>query len=152
MESGEKLPLRRAREVLRGISAALDYAHGRNILHRDLKPSNVMLDQEGRVVVTDFGTAWSVKDSLSRLSMEVERAWTTRYLGPETRQGPARKESDVYSLAACFREMLAEMPPGLEDILKKALEPDPDLRIRTAGEFCGRVEAFAAKSASSPAG
>ncbi|MFL5547368.1 MAG: serine/threonine-protein kinase, partial [Gemmatimonadales bacterium] len=49
------LPIDLARRVLRDAAMALDHAHKRGIVHRDVKPANIMLESDGRVVLTDFG-------------------------------------------------------------------------------------------------
>jgi len=99
--------------VLRAVAAALDFAHARGIIHRDLKPSNVMVDEEGRPRVMDFGIARAAKDALTRQSalMTNTVVGTPPYMAPEQEQGVVRKESDVYALAVCFYEMLAGRLP-----------------------------------------
>ena len=52
-----------AANLLRPIAAALDYSHARGIIHRDIKPSNVLLDEDGRLVLADFGVAYMLANT-----------------------------------------------------------------------------------------
>ena len=103
-----RLPLDESVAILQGAVEALDYAHGRGIIHRDLKPSNIMLTDEGRVKVMDFGIARVAKDALTKASQVMTNTivGTPPYMAPEQEQGLVRKESDVYALALCLYEML----------------------------------------------
>src|SRR3990172_6821992 len=56
------LPLTEVVAVARDVAAALDYAHGRNIVHRDIKPENVVFDR-GRALVCDFGVARAIVEA-----------------------------------------------------------------------------------------
>ena len=57
------LPIERVRHVLREAALALGHAHRRRIVHRDVKPANIMLDEDGRVILTDFGISKAVQDT-----------------------------------------------------------------------------------------
>lgn len=54
---GEMMPLEEVLRIMRGAGTALAYAHARGMIHRDVKPANLMIDSDGRVVLTDFGIA-----------------------------------------------------------------------------------------------
>lgn len=156
-----RLGLDEALRILRGVAAALEFAHGRGVLHRDLRPSNIMLDLDGRVKVLDFAVALAAKRP---------------YMAPEQEKGSPRKESDVYSLALCLYQMLTgreafsgtgagmlmnkvdkafapvttlapELPSELDAVFADALEPDPAQRVSSPRELVARVEAAAARRA-----
>ncbi len=97
----------RAIDIARQICVGLAAAHIHGVLHRDLKPANVMIDNNGRVRITDFG--------LAVLSGQVERgqirAGTPRYMAPEQLAGIAVTEkSDIYSLGLVLYEMFTGVP------------------------------------------
>ncbi len=90
------------------INDALAYAHQQGIVHRDIKPSNLILDQRGKVWVTDFGLA-KLKDQ-EDLTLTGDLLGTIRYMPPEALEGRADARSDVYSLGITLYEMLALRP------------------------------------------
>ncbi len=84
----EEAPLRpdRAIEITEQVLRAARFAHRRGVVHRDLKPHNVILDEEGRVKVTDFGIA---RAGASEITQTGSIMGTARYLSPEQAQGHA---------------------------------------------------------------
>src|ERR1700712_2281433 len=84
---------------------ALGVAHARHIVHRDVKPQNVLIDEEGRAKVTDFGIARTLDED--GLTADGRVLGTTDYVSPEQalgrRVGP---QSDLYSLGIVLYEML----------------------------------------------
>src|SRR5688572_73527 len=121
--------------LVRGIAAALDYAHRQNVVHRDIKPENVML-QDGEAVVMDFGIGKAVSfaagDTLTQTGMVVG---TPAYLSPEQAAGEPRIDgrSDQYSLACMLFEMLSGRKPftgptAQSVISKRFSDPVPSLR------------------------
>ncbi|MFK7767349.1 MAG: protein kinase [Mariniblastus sp.] len=125
------MPSNRAAKVMEEISDAIDYAHSQGILHRDLKPSNIMLDDEGKAYVADFGLA---KESRNQHSLTRSGAvlGTPSYMAPEQAAGTRGQigvSSDVYSLGAILYNMLTGRPPFLAaspvETVMMVLEQDP---------------------------
>ena len=106
---GTRLPLPEILSYVRPVAQALQYAHQRNIVHRDLKPANLLLAEDGRVQVADFGIAVFVHSSHSRTAQEV--AGTVVYMAPEHFQGQAGPASDQYALAIMVYQWLSGMLP-----------------------------------------
>jgi len=125
------LPPREAARYLAAICRAIDFAHQRGILHRDLKPSNVLIDQDDRPLVADFGLAKRV-ESGSSLTATGHILGTPSYMAPEQAAGSRGRLSpatDVYSLGTILYEMLTGRPPfqaaSPVDTLMLVLEQDP---------------------------
>jgi tRNA A-37 threonylcarbamoyl transferase component Bud32 len=128
----ELRPLRLARavEILGGVAEALDFAHGKGIVHRDVKPQNVLLDEDGRVYLADFGIA-KILESSGGLTATGMITGTPQYMAPE--QAMARKvgpAADVYALGIVAYEMLAGQVPFSADtpvavLMKHVQEPLP---------------------------
>lgn len=87
---------------------ALSYAHSRGVLHRDVKPSNLMLDDEGRVFVTDFGLCKTADNSSLTAAGDV--VGTLRYVPPERFHGRDDARGDVYGLGMILYELLCGRP------------------------------------------
>jgi serine/threonine-protein kinase len=107
------LPLASVRAITDDLAAALDYAHGENIVHRDIKPENVLL-QDNRAMVCDFGLARAIdRAALESISSSGMVIGTPAYMSPE--QAMAKEEigpaSDIYALGCVLYEMLTgELP------------------------------------------
>ncbi|HET6882644.1 MAG TPA: protein kinase [Pirellulales bacterium] len=107
------LPPRKAAELISQVADAVDYAHAHGVIHRDLKPGNILLDQEGKPRVTDFGLAKRVAGD-SNLTRTGQALGTPSYMPPEQASGkldaigPA---SDVYALGAVLYAVLIGRPP-----------------------------------------
>ncbi len=90
--------------ISRQIVEALRFAHRRDVIHRDIKPQNIIVDNEGRVKVTDFGIARA--GSGSTMTEAGSILGTAHYLSPEQAQGqPVEAASDLYSLGVVMYEM-----------------------------------------------
>ncbi len=105
---GELIPHADVIRIARAIASALDFAHRRGVIHRDVKPSNVMLAEDGRVVLTDFGLALDVRQGTVG-----EVLGTPHYIAPEQALDSAKatSQSDLYSLGVILYEMLTGSVP-----------------------------------------
>ncbi|MFO0941176.1 MAG: serine/threonine-protein kinase [Pirellulales bacterium] len=104
---------RRAAKYVRDVAQAIEFAHRRGILHRDLKPANVLVDQDDRVRITDFGLAKSVGRE-NGLTATGAALGTPSFMSPEQAAGRTEDQgvaSDVYSLGAILFTLLAGHPP-----------------------------------------
>lgn len=110
LQSSGPLPLDLIRGILFEVAAGLTYAHRRGVVHRDIKPSNIMIDEDGRSVVMDFGIAKSAESE--NLLLTVGTIGTPAYMSPEQCNGqPLTGASDQYSLGVVAYEMLVGAPP-----------------------------------------
>lgn len=143
--------------VMRELAQALAHAHSQGVIHRDIKPANILLDDQGRPFLSDFG----VSKLLTQLTIGETLAgyWSYGYAAPEQQAGQtADFKSDIYSLGAVFYQILsgqqppAEGPrppavdnnisgqPQLRTVLKGMLAENPDQRPYTATELVMALE------------
>ncbi|MEU2030195.1 serine/threonine-protein kinase [Nocardia amamiensis] len=112
----QSLPPERAVQIIEGVAAALDYAHGMGVLHRDVKPANIMLARSvgghgERVFLTDFGIARLREDS-THLTQTGMFTATLAYASPEQMTGAhLDHRSDQYSLACALYWLLTGVAP-----------------------------------------
>ena len=110
-ERGRLTP-REAFDVLEAVLSALSAAHEAGIVHRDIKPENVLLADDGRVKVADFGLARSALTSGGSNATQGVVMGTVAYLAPEqVERGTSDPRSDVYSAGILLYEMLTGAPP-----------------------------------------
>jgi serine/threonine-protein kinase len=106
----------RAVQIAVQVADALHYAHGHGIVHRDVKPGNVVITEDGRVKVTDFGIAKAADVAPGADLTQAGAFGTARYLSPEQVNGdPQDRRSDVYSLGVVLYEMLCGRAPYTGD-------------------------------------
>jgi eukaryotic-like serine/threonine-protein kinase len=128
------LPPKQVAELGLQIASALASAHARGVVHRDVKPQNVILTDEGRPKVTDFGIARS--SDVESVTLTGTVMGTSEYIAPEQARGEQVDfRSDVYSLGAILFELsTGEVPFRGENPVSVAMrhlhEPVPSVRER----------------------
>ncbi len=128
----ERPPLDESLRIVHDAGSALAYAHRQNMIHRDVKPANLMLDADGRVVLTDFGIAKIVTGV--QFTASGGMVGTPAYMAPEQGLGEAGDErSDIYSLGVILFQLSTgklpfEAETPLATILKHLNEPLPSPR------------------------
>jgi serine/threonine-protein kinase len=133
---GAPLKPAEALDLLRPIAAALDYSHSRGIIHRDIKPSNVLLDEDGKPLLADFGVAYILANT-ERLTATGFTVGTPAYMAPEQATGgQLSAATDVYALAVVLYEMLTGGVPFSGDspltiAIAHMHTPPPPPRTRT---------------------
>jgi WD40 repeat protein len=110
--AGKKEIATRAAELVAAVARAVDYVHQRGVLHRDLKPGNILMEAQGRPLVSDFGLARRLDQSGSLVAGAIEG--TAEYMAPEQARGlpgAVTTAADVYSLGAVLYSLLTGRPP-----------------------------------------
>jgi tetratricopeptide (TPR) repeat protein len=117
-------------ERMAAVARAIEHAHRRGITHRDLKPANLIEDEDGRILIADFGLARF--EGTPSLTLSGQVLGTPVYMSPEQASADGRsvdQRTDVYSLGATLYEMSTLEPPfrgeGPRSILQRVLRDDP---------------------------
>jgi len=132
IEAQGPLPVPVILYVLRGTTRALAYAHDRGIVHRDIKGANILVDRDGRVMVSDFGVALRAADVT--LTVDGTVIGTPPFMSPEQCGGQrAGPQSDQYSLGIVAFQMVTGRVPFQADTLAGIMQhhfftPVPDVR------------------------
>ena len=157
--------------IVRAVASALDYAHSRGAIHRDIKPQNILIDTNGRILLTDFGISLSNDEESGRLTRTGLFMGTPEYMSPEQVSGDVVDyRTDLYSLAITAYEMFSGeipfrgntpdlivahaqktapplptqrngLPDALIDVLAKALAKDPATRYQSGLAFSAAIDA-----------
>jgi eukaryotic-like serine/threonine-protein kinase len=148
---------------------ALGYAHSRGVVHRDIKPSNLVVSNQGRIKVTDFGIARIADSKLTQTGMALG---TPAYMSPEQYYGtPVDHRADLFSAGVILYELITgqkpfggdnaqqvafrichveparpteldpKLPPAVDGVVLNALAKDKEHRFRTAHDFATAVAA-----------
>ena len=124
------LPFARSITILRGVADALDYAHAKGVVHRDVKPHNILLDEDERVYLADFGIAKMIEGS-GGLTQTGMISGSPQYMAPEQATGlTVDKRADIYALGIVAYEMFTGRVPFVADtpvavLMKHVSEPLP---------------------------
>jgi eukaryotic-like serine/threonine-protein kinase len=146
LEREGQLPMQAVISIAGDIAAAVDYAHGQNVLHRDIKPENILLKGD-RALVCDFGLARAIdRAALESLSSSGLVIGSPGYMSPEQAMaeedlGPA---CDIYALGCVVYEMLTgELPftgPTAQAVIARHLAETPRSMRAVRTELPGYVE------------
>jgi streptogramin lyase len=172
-----QLGLEEVMRVLEQMCVALSYAHAQGIVHLDLKPMNVLVHQDGRLLLSDFGLAHLLEQGAIEGGTSLHFG-SPLYMAPEQFEGRPTRQSDIYALgvilyqllagrtpfeasspAAIMRQHLMDPPPPLrtlrpdlpaavEDVMARALAKQPEQRYTHAGDVLQYFQA--ALTAGSP--
>jgi len=180
LESKQVLAESTILHIARQVADALGYAHQRGIVHRDIKPANIMLTQDGRVKVADFGIA---KIGSTKMTQTGVLLGSPSYMAPEHFLGHGLDgRSDIFALGIVLYELVTgqtpfaednlgtlsykivnedvlppkrrkpTLSPQLNDLVMKALARDPGQRFQNATELCATLDVILGKSSTaSPA-
>ncbi len=166
-----KLPVEEIVQIVKQVCLALEAAHAEGVVHRDLKPQNIMVDQQSRVYVMDFGIARSIEPGgMTQTGMLVG---TPEYMSPEQVRGEhVGPRSDIFALGLILYELLTgkmpyeantaqasmfkrtkeparpaievdpNVPPFLSEVARKCLEIDPKRRYQSTREIADDLETW----------
>lgn len=116
LNDGDPVPISEAVQIVSGVLSALEYSHREGIIHRDIKPGNVMITEDGKVKVMDFGIARAIADSAATMTQTNSVVGTAQYLSPEQARGEVvDARSDLYSTGCLLYELLTGKPPFTGD-------------------------------------
>lgn len=163
----KRLTPEQALDIMESVLAGLAAAHHAGIVHRDLKPENVMLADDGRIKLADFGLA---RASTANTATGQALLGTIAYLSPElVSRGTADARSDIYALGIMLYEMLTGdqpyvgdapmqiayqhanssvpmpsekvngLPSGFDELVRWSTERDPEQRPRDARQMLKRL-------------
>lgn len=172
IETAGQLEVAETMSIVAQVAQALHAAHGRGIVHRDVKPSNLLVQDDGTVVLVDFGVARST--NVTSITSTNAVPGTALYMAPEQAAGrPVSGATDVYALGAvaycCLTgsppftgdnplqvavrhlddeppELPAEIPASVRELVSRALAKDPADRYPSAAAMADAARAARADS------
>jgi serine/threonine protein kinase len=109
-----KMPPELAIGIVRQVARAMAYVHEQGLIHRDLKPANILLDEDQRAFVSDFGLVRQLDDDRAEITRTGQILGTPNYMSPEQAQGQTNNISaatDVWALGCILYECLCGVGP-----------------------------------------
>jgi len=177
-EANERFSLPDIARLMGEILAALGHAHAHGVIHRDIKPANLIVLEDGRVKIADFGIARVEKSELTQAGAVIG---TPSYMSPEQFLGqPVDGRSDLFSCGVILYQFLTGekpftgntttimykvlqeeplapttlnvgLPGAFDEVMKKAIAKNPDHRFQSAAEFSASINAAVAGANGIPA-
>lgn len=162
------LPPAKTVDLVKRVCLALDFAHSHKVIHRDIKPANLMFTRDGRIKITDFGIALLARaDHSNEFQVMGTPSYMSP---EQTKGLNLTKQTDFFSLGIVLFELLAgkrpfqgrtlyelmdnirygpapsllnfnpKLPAGLDQVIQRVLEKEPELRYRTGREFAEELD------------
>lgn len=168
LAASESFALRDIAQIITQTLDGIGYAHEKGVVHRDMKTANIMINNDGRIKINDFGIARIDSTTLTRVG---DLVGTPSYMSPEQFKGEeARRTTDLYSIgviayelltgkkpfvgnvAAIMQQVINNIPPkpsalntklsaDIDAVLAKAMAKNPAERFQTASEFSAAFRA-----------
>jgi serine/threonine protein kinase len=164
------IPIIEGLDLTVGLLNGLAYAHKRGIIHRDIKPANVRVDTEGKARLMDFGVAHLASSDMTSTGMLL--GTPAYMAPEQITGGSVTAETDIFSVGAVLYELLAgrrpfvgdtlqslmysilnrapesleaivpKLPPGLHDVVMRALQKEPSQRYHSAMAMANDLSAI----------
>lgn len=161
------LPHVKVADLIKRVCLALDFAHSKNVIHRDVKPANLMFTRDRRIKITDFGIAMLSRTKTSDLQVMGTPSYMSP---EQTKGLKLTEQTDFFSLGVVFFELLVgrrpfqgrtlyelmeniryapapsllsfnpKLAPGLDQVIHKALEKEPELRYKSGKDLAADID------------